>query len=303
MDIDTFIQDTIEKLEAYEKRILELEKEKDEMKIFINSIKAKNFDSLDSGKINGNLELQPTKMIGLGKSKSLSYTANEGSSSETTRHYLSSTGEDPIGTVSDVTTEDSTLIFEHQPTTTGTTNQSFLFGFRPPSAQTGGSNTVTVTSGASTLTDATKTWTTNELAGAIVEVYDSSLAFKFARQIASNTSTIITIDGTWSATVTGGYYVVYMPIYLGSADYPWRQGYFGGQDVSSGGTGIQRRVLRFGYGTTTGADVIGVYFGTGSPEGVVTANIGSIFLRTDGSTSTTLYVKTANTDSSGWTAK
>lgn len=43
--------------------------------------------------------------------------------------------------------------------------------------------------------------------------------------------------------------------------------------------------------------------GTGSPEGVVVAPIGSIFLRLDGSTSTTLYVKTANTTSSGWTAK
>lgn len=43
--------------------------------------------------------------------------------------------------------------------------------------------------------------------------------------------------------------------------------------------------------------------GTGSPEGVVTATIGSLFLRTDGSTSTTLYVKTSGTGNTGWTAK
>lgn len=47
-----------------------------------------------------------------------------------------------------------------------------------------------------------------------------------------------------------------------------------------------------------------VLFGDGSPEGVVTANRGTIYLRTDGSTSTTLYVKTASDGANtGWTAK
>lgn len=44
--------------------------------------------------------------------------------------------------------------------------------------------------------------------------------------------------------------------------------------------------------------------GGGSPEGAIVASIGSQWLRTDGSTSTTLYVKTANdTTNTGWTAK
>lgn len=44
--------------------------------------------------------------------------------------------------------------------------------------------------------------------------------------------------------------------------------------------------------------------GDGSPEGVVTANRGTLYLRTDGSTSTTLYVKTADDgENTGWTAK
>jgi hypothetical protein len=46
-----------------------------------------------------------------------------------------------------------------------------------------------------------------------------------------------------------------------------------------------------------------IYSGLGSPNNVVVANPGSIFLRRDGSTSTTLYVKTSGTGSSGWTAK
>jgi hypothetical protein len=44
--------------------------------------------------------------------------------------------------------------------------------------------------------------------------------------------------------------------------------------------------------------------GEGSPEGVVIADRGWLYLRTDGSTSTTLYVKTADDgEATGWTAK
>jgi hypothetical protein len=47
-----------------------------------------------------------------------------------------------------------------------------------------------------------------------------------------------------------------------------------------------------------------VKFGDGSPEGVVVADRGTLYMRTDGSTSTTLYVKTADDGlSTGWTAK
>jgi hypothetical protein len=43
--------------------------------------------------------------------------------------------------------------------------------------------------------------------------------------------------------------------------------------------------------------------GAGTPEGVVTAAMGSLFLRTDGGASTTLYVKTSGAGNTGWTAK
>lgn len=43
--------------------------------------------------------------------------------------------------------------------------------------------------------------------------------------------------------------------------------------------------------------------GTGSPESVVTAPQGSLWLRTDGGATTTLYVKTSGTGNTGWTAK
>lgn len=47
-----------------------------------------------------------------------------------------------------------------------------------------------------------------------------------------------------------------------------------------------------------------VIYGTGTPASVVVANIGTIYLRTDGGTTTTLYVKEAdNGASTGWVAK
>ena len=43
--------------------------------------------------------------------------------------------------------------------------------------------------------------------------------------------------------------------------------------------------------------------GTGSPEGVVTAPVGSLYSRTDGGAGTTLYVKESGTGNTGWVAK
>ena len=43
--------------------------------------------------------------------------------------------------------------------------------------------------------------------------------------------------------------------------------------------------------------------GSGSPESVVTAPVGSLYTRTDGGASTTLYVKESGTGSTGWVAK
>lgn len=46
-----------------------------------------------------------------------------------------------------------------------------------------------------------------------------------------------------------------------------------------------------------------LHTGAGSPEGVITAPIGSVYLNTTGSTSTSLWVKTSGTGNTGWTGK
>lgn len=44
------------------------------------------------------------------------------------------------------------------------------------------------------------------------------------------------------------------------------------------------------------------YTGAGSPESVITASIGAVYTRTDGSTGTTLYIKQSGTGNTGWVA-
>ncbi len=50
-------------------------------------------------------------------------------------------------------------------------------------------------------------------------------------------------------------------------------------------------------------DGAGIYTGTGTPEGVVAAPVGSLFLRTDGGTGTSIYVKEIGTGNTGWVGK
>lgn len=95
-------------------------------------------------------------------------------------------------------------------------------------------------------------------------------------------------------------------------DLAWVAGYGGGgEDVFrvlsvpfEGDPSTASKVLAVGSGgwveLHTGAII---QSGTGDPEGVVTAPVGSLFLRTDGGASTTLYVKTSGAGNTGWAAK
>ena len=54
---------------------------------------------------------------------------------------------------------------------------------------------------------------------------------------------------------------------------------------------------------TTGTGTTQWTSGAGSPEGVLTAVVGSLYTRTDGGAGTTLYIKESGTGSTGWVAK
>ncbi len=46
-----------------------------------------------------------------------------------------------------------------------------------------------------------------------------------------------------------------------------------------------------------------IYSGFATPEAAVTAEVGSIYLRTDGGSATSLYVKESGSGNTGWVAK
>ena len=132
--------------------------------------------------------------------------------------------------------ENTQLIVQHAK---GSLN-SFFYGNRKPLYQ---GSTGSITSGGTTLAQTNYNWTTNELAGAFIYVNTTATEFDFY-EIASNTASTITITGgTWTATVSTPYWFIFMPVYLGSSQFPWRRVYT--MDGSTGG-------IRFGGGDTNG---------------------------------------------------
>lgn len=46
-----------------------------------------------------------------------------------------------------------------------------------------------------------------------------------------------------------------------------------------------------------------IFHGKGTPEGVITAPVGCLYLRSDGGAGTTLYIKESGIGNAGWIAK
>lgn len=69
--------------------------------------------------------------------------------------------------------------------------------------------------------------------------------------------------------------------------------------IVSNFVGFEYRSSSINY-TETGQ---GIYFVTGTPEGSVTAPVGSLALRSDGGAGTSLYVKESGAGNTGWVAK
>lgn len=93
----------------------------------------------------------------------------------------------------------------------------------------------------------------------------------------------------------GGCYVCAFQLDDVGGDYLLTPGATGGS--SEAGQHFERAI-------SVGSDpTVGATFGAGSPEGAVTAGIGSIYLRTDGGAGTSFYVKESGTGNTGWVGK
>lgn len=150
-------------------------------------------------------------------------------------------GKDLAGAVG-TTTNNLQFNLLHQPRNVN--NQSFITAFRPPIFSNVAGSTISVTASGNTVTVSGYNFATNSLAGALINIFNSSGTFIESRTIASNTATVVTITGTWGATTSGGNFFIYVPVFLGSADIIWQRFYT--QEGTVGG-------IRFGVGVTAGA--------------------------------------------------
>lgn len=182
-----------------------------------------------------NIVLDADQGITIGNTSYESYKSDYNGTDDVFRQYLS-VGPDTqkVGLVN--YTNNMQLNLEHTPNAL-----SFLYVFRSPLVSSFGNTEIDTTSGGNTTTIDGFNFGTNELAGALIDIYDSSGVFVETQTIASNTATVITISGTWVNSTNNGEFTIFKTVYLGSADFPFQRGY-----VAEGTAGG----LRFGVGPT-----------------------------------------------------
>ena len=151
-------------------------------------------------------------------------------------------------------------------------NQSFITALRPPLFEPVSGSVISTTATGNTVTIIGYNFVTNSLAGALIDITDSSGTLVETQVIASNTATVITISGTWINSTSGGLYQIYQPVYLGSADTIWQRFYT--QEGTAGG-------IRFGIGKTWTA-------GTGQNGLLYMDSTGDLYWRGKTGTSTKL---------------
>jgi hypothetical protein len=122
--------------------------------------------------------------------------------------------------------------------------------------------------GASVLARAAAPWSASDHSTELILATRGTAGLTFA--------TTLTKDGHWNPWTTNTFD-------LGQATKAWRN--------------------VFGTSINTGNGDAQWLSGTGSPEGVVTAKVGSLYSRLDGGAATTLYVKQTGTGNTGWAAK
>lgn len=148
------------------------------------------------------------------------------------------TGRDRLGAGASDKSDNTQLVVEYQENTNGGLNYSFFYSTRPPLYIN--SSPVSVSAGSNQITDTTKSWAINELAGASIMIF-KDLAFIETKKIVSNTQNTMTLDTAFSQSSNNVIYATYVPTFLGSANTPWRRVFT--EEGTDGG-------VRFGVGPT-----------------------------------------------------
>lgn len=163
----------------------------------------------------------------------------QGDEKEQMQHVFSLSKTNKIGAVNKL--DALQVNFLHQPN--NPSKQSFIIANRSPIITPFEGQTVSTTAGQTTITINNFNFKTNELAGGLISIYNSSNVYIETRVISSNTSNVITVSSAWGSSTSNGLFFIYTPVYLGSADNIFQRFYT--QEGEGGG-------IRFGMGTTNG---------------------------------------------------
>ncbi len=299
--LDFSVENRTEPTVDYEKRIKDLEKEVKELKELLEGdVKAKTYTAVggfspDSRNMvnvpfvisneQKNLD-KKQRQAGFGLAVIPNVSTESIQASITAQKYVDMTSLPPaLNRVDFSQLQEGQLTMDYQPDI----NRLFVCSFLTPLVD----GTGFIKQGENTLTDHTAKFKPNQF---ITTAYNNGILYIAntqgqyeAHKILSNTSDTITIDGTWAFSDGSYDYYLFFPAYLGSASFPFKRLYVG-EDI------------RLGYGDSAGTQVAYIKFGNGSPEGVVTAPTGSLYLNLDGGANTSFYVKTAGTGNTNWQA-
>lgn len=149
-------------------------------------------------------------------------------------------------------------------------------------------------------------------------LYDAAIETSFQGAFTGATAYGIAINNSVGATVIDNYYAIHIDASgIGTTSYAIKTVNAGlvdlgdttdstassnGAVVTAGGIGVAKSIYAGG-SISPSASTVTWTAGSGDPETVVTAPVGSLYSRTDGGSATSLYVKESGAGNTGWQPK
>lgn len=220
--------------EQLKNRIATLERQMQEMQNLLRTHQHSGTDT--TLMLRKQIQLDRDQQFNVGIASHLTQIYNYGTSSEI-QLYAVGVGDDSQVTGFTNKSNNLQLDFVHQPYQT----VSSIRGYRKPLATSALGTSISVSSGGNTVTIAGFNFTTNELAGAKIAIFNSSGTLIETQTITSNTATVVTISGTWISSTSGGKFLIYKTVLFGDATVIWQRVYV--DEGTEGG-------IRFGVGPT-----------------------------------------------------
>jgi len=218
-----------------------IEKLENDLKEFKNKYAVHQHNNTDGTNIlRKNIMLDKDQWISIGEAQHIIDRRIAGATNDQYQYFVS-VGADTQTTGFTHKSQNMQLNFLHYPNNASL--QSFLTCFRKPLVSSVENSSVSTTAAGNTVTITGFDFATDELVGALIDIFNSSGTLIETQTISSNNATVVTISGTWLASTSNAGFLIYVPVFLGSADQIWQRFYT--QEGTGGG-------IRFGIGATAG---------------------------------------------------